>query len=357
MVAERPQYILNSFLLGKIALGRDNIEESITHFSKFLSEVDGADNHPAGDESSPYLIEFICGAHNSLGMIFSDKGDFTEAIKHYTRALESYPDFPEAYYNLGKVFFKQNKLDEAIKHYTRALELDPDFGGIYYSLGSVFFRQNKLDEAVKHYTRALELDPKLPEAHYNLGNTLLKQGKFEKAITHYNKAIMLRPDWDDPRNNLRIAQSRKSQVERIASWNESLRENPNQPELHNILGTIFHRQGDVEKAIYHWKKALELKPDQPDVLNNLAWLLAAERNSEFSEPDEAIRLAERACELSEFKRPDLVDTLAVVYAAAGRFDEAVKTAEKALVLAESANQQQLAEAIKKRLELYKTGRR
>ncbi len=52
-----------------------------------------------------------------------------------------------------------------------------------------------------------------------------------------------------------------------------------------------------------------------------------------------------------------MDTLAAAYAAAGRFGEAVETAEKALVLAESANQQQLAEAIRKRLELYKTGQR
>jgi hypothetical protein len=50
-----------------------------------------------------------------------------------------------------------------------------------------------------------------------------------------------------------------------------------------------------------------------------------------------------------------VDTLAAAYAAAGRFPDAVKTTERAIDLAESANQQQLADEIKKRLELYKTG--
>ena len=51
-----------------------------------------------------------------------------------------------------------------------------------------------------------------------------------------------------------------------------------------------------------------------------------------------------------------VDTLCAAYAEAGRFDEAVKTAEKLLDWAESAGQKGLVEKINNRLGLYKAGK-
>jgi hypothetical protein len=50
----------------------------------------------------------------------------------------------------------------------------------------------------------------------------------------------------------------------------------------------------------------------------------------------------------------LLDTLAVAYAADGRLDEAIKTAQKALSLALSANQKPLADEIQSHLEIYKS---
>ena len=50
------------------------------------------------------------------------------------------------------------------------------------------------------------------------------------------------------------------------------------------------------------------------------------------------------------------DALAAAYAEAGRFTEAVKTAQKAVELALALENQDLARQILKRLELYRTGR-
>ncbi|GAG01740.1 unnamed protein product, partial [marine sediment metagenome] len=98
IVAERPQYILNSFLLGKIALGKDNFEESIAHFSKFLSQINDLNDHDPGHRTLHFVDLRLCNAYNYLGMAFSEQGDFNQAIKHYTRALELDPDLAEAYY-------------------------------------------------------------------------------------------------------------------------------------------------------------------------------------------------------------------------------------------------------------------
>jgi hypothetical protein len=51
-----------------------------------------------------------------------------------------------------------------------------------------------------------------------------------------------------------------------------------------------------------------------------------------------------------------VDALAAAYAVAGRFTEAIETAEKAINLAESTGRKDLAGEIRKRLRLYQAGR-
>ena len=64
------------------------------------------------------------------------------------------------------------------------------------------------------------------------------------------------------------------------------------------------------------------------MLNNLAWILAASADPQVRNGPEAVLLAERACKLTDYKKPLLVGTLAAAYAEAGRFPEAVATARK-----------------------------
>jgi tetratricopeptide (TPR) repeat protein len=90
-------------------------------------------------------------------------------------------------------------------------------------------------------------------------------------------------------------------------------------------------------------------------MNSLAWLLATHKEDKLRGPEEAIRLAERACELTNYKDAGIVDTLAAAYASAGRFSDAAATAEKALKLIEPTGDTERAQNIKKRLQLYKRG--
>ena len=69
-------------------------------------------------------------------------------------------------------------------------------------------------------------------------------------------------------------------------------------------------------------------------------------------PMNGLRLAQQALQLAGSESPQLLDTLAAAYAEAGRFDEAVATARKALTAATQANKEQLAKDIQGRLELY-----
>jgi tetratricopeptide (TPR) repeat protein len=133
ILLERPEYIHNSLLLGQIALGKNNAAQAITHFSKFLSQLDAAGAY-SKDGSFYFLSMDIGNAHNNLGMAFARQENFDRAIVHYNKALEIDPYFANVYYNLGYVFFRRGKLEEAIACYKKAIELRPDYRDALHNL-------------------------------------------------------------------------------------------------------------------------------------------------------------------------------------------------------------------------------
>jgi spermidine synthase len=115
-------------------------------------------------------------------------------------------------------------------------------------------------------------------------------------------------------------------------------------------------EGNVQGSLAHHEQALRIKPDSAEVQNNLAWALATLPPAEGGEPVRAVTLAERACKLTGSQMPAYLDTLAAAYAAAGRFKDAIVTAQKGIELARSAGQPQVVSEIEGHLQLYRDGR-
>jgi Flp pilus assembly protein TadD len=116
------------------------------------------------------------------------------------------------------------------------------------------------------------------------------------------------------------------------------------------------QMGNNDLAMQNLTRAVELKPSNIGALNDLAWLLATTGDVTEEDANRAIEYARRACELTGNKEFGFLDTLAAAYAAAGRFPEAVSTAEKALSGAKAARREDLAGRIQNRLELYRNNR-
>jgi tetratricopeptide (TPR) repeat protein len=88
-------------------------------------------------------------------------------------------------------------------------------------------------------------------------------------------------------------------------------------------------------------------------MNGLAWVLATHPDRKLRDSGRAIRLAQRASELTENRDASILDTLAAAYAAADQFDQAVATAEAALGLIDDRASSDLETDLKKRLDLYR----
>jgi len=93
-----------------------------------------------------------------------------------------------------------------------------------------------------------------------------------------------------------------------------------------------------------------------EMVNTLAWILATNADSMIRNGKEAVLYAEMACKDTGYKEAAILDTLAVAYAEAGRFQEAVITAQKAIEKAEKSQDKSVVEEMKKRLQLYQSGK-
>jgi len=95
------------------------------------------------------------------------------------------------------------------------------------------------------------------------------------------------------------------------------------------------------------------KPELDSALNNLAWLLASSSQPGVRNGAEAVQLAERACELSQERVTVYIGTLAAAYAEAGRFEEAIAAANRAIRCATVRGEEPIAEINRKLLEVYR----
>ena len=292
--------------------------------------------------------------HYNLGKTLQGQGDIDGAIGHYRKALRIDPDFGQAHNNLGTALQAKGNLNEAIGHYREALYINPDSAQAHNNLALVLVSTGKIDEAIGNYRKALRINPDFAETHNNLGLALVSGGKINEAIGHYRQALRVNPNYTRAHYNLALALVSTGWIdEAIGHYREVLRVYPDFAEAHNNLGTALQAQGNRNGAIGHFREVLRIDPDSAQAYNNLAWVLATADDTKISDPAEAVELALRACELTDYNNASLLDTLATAYAAAGRFEKAIEISEKAIEIAVTAGENKLAEDIGSHLELYK----
>lgn len=201
----------------------------------------------------------------------------------------------------------------------------------------------------------IAIAPREHSLHRGLGYTLLRQGRVDEAIEEYHKALRLKSNNSIAHHGLAVALAQNNQIDQaIFHFNRAIMLRPNYAKAHSDLAVALLRKGDVKSALEHLRESIRLRPNLWVAVNNLAWVLATHENPQARNPAEAVELAERACKITHYERPETLDTLAAAYAAAGRFDEAVKIAEKAVELAVlSEDTITRPDDIRRRLRLYR----
>jgi tetratricopeptide (TPR) repeat protein len=194
-------------------------------------------------------------------------------------------------------------MERAIAEARRAIELGRENSSAYQFLMNCLFESHRYNEAIELGREWLAVSPYDVAAHSALGVAMVENGDLAWAAQHLGYVMMLRPE----------VEQAHAQLRQILL---SLAREPDGPQrLRDIAANA---------------------PDSPRMLDELAWLFGTYPDSKSRDGTEAVRLAERACLLTERRIPALLDTLAAAYAEAGDFPRAISAAEEALERARSS---------------------
>jgi arylsulfatase A-like enzyme/Tfp pilus assembly protein PilF len=325
ILKDKPYYVIGYFYLADARRNLGKYEEAISTAREFLKRAQDKLEGKSQDKTQESVEEFM----------------------------------PDAYILLGKTYFQMKQYQEAVQELTRAFEIEQnayDQAKIRNNIGNVYLAQNQLTPAMESFLEAKELDPYLPEAYSNIGLVHLQKGDFDDAMAAFEKAMELKPEWDFPKQQLQQTRqmlTQRAQVQQaIAQLESELENTPDRTDLLDRLGGSYLFLGDRDKAVGYWEQCLLIKPDNPDVLNNLAFLYADKNHVQTYDLGKALEYAQTSCKLSKYQNPNFLDTLALIQATRGDFEQAIEISEQALDLALSSNQSALAESIQKSIEQY-----
>ena len=251
---------------------------------------------------------------------------------------------------------RPTELAEDIVGFEMELAADPDQVMMHDDVASLYLQFGKVDEAVAHYRESARLRPDSPAAAYNLGTGLLQAGALDEAVAHLERALDLNPDYALAHNNLGAAFRLLDRPgDAVRHFRRSLDLRPDDGEALYNLANALMMQGGLDEAAALYRRAVAAAPDAPEPAAELAWLLAAHPDPARRDPARAVELAERAADLTGHARPEVLDVLAAAYAADGRLERAVETAETALGLL-PPDRDNAAEVIRRRLAEYRRAR-
>jgi tetratricopeptide (TPR) repeat protein len=173
---------------------------------------------------------------------YSALGDLATTEKLLQEAIAANPNNLDAYALLGQVYTQQRRLPEATAQFEKWAEKQPKSVGAYTVTGVLLDMQNRPADARAKYERALEIDPRAAVAANNLAWIYAESGgNLDMA--------------------LQLAQIAKSQL-------------PDQPEVNDTLGWIYHKKGLSSLAVPALLQSVEKDPKNAVYLYHLGMAYA-----------------------------------------------------------------------------------
>lgn len=298
-----------------------------------------------------HLVEKDKDDRNSLKiaaeiLVTQDKQD--QALALINDLVETNPEDGNAYLLRAGVLMQQEKTDAARADLDKALEIDAGDIEALLARSELSAAEEDYEEARADVDRALELRPGLPQGFILRSAIAMNTEDYRQAVADLRQLLRR-----DPGNKglllqvaaVYLADERPSMA--VDVYDEILAEDPEAWAAVSGRADALLGLGRHKEAVKYYEKVLQANPDDSNVLNNLAWVLATSTFDDLRDGKRALELAEKACELTEFKAAHIVSTLAAGHAELGDFDKAREWSSKAVELGTGPTKEQLQAELEK----------
>ena len=286
-------------------------------------------------------------AHLALGFFYyycdNDQGHYERALAEFAIAQRGLPNDSEVYMAIGAIERRQGKWPQSTEHLEKAASLDPNNAWVLQNLAYNYLATRDYPKADKILDRGIAA---APDSFSLRGTKATLAIDWKGDLSVAKKMLAQVPAGVDPdgiisfsRINLLMLQRRfpealdllqkqpkeilhaegtapvpKSLLEGIAYLGmkdetkaraafekalpvveQSVRELPNDPARHSLLGGLLAFLGRKEEAIREGKRAVELKPESEDAFDGPMYTIAlAQIYTWTGQKDEALQLIEHS---------------------------------------------------------------
>ncbi len=194
----------------------------------------------------------------TLGNVYFQNEDLTNAVKHFEAALVKFPDYRRAQKNLAFALVRDGKYAEAIKPLTRTIALGGADGKVFGLLGFAYLSQGRNVSAEAAYRQALVFEPENLDFKLGLVKASIGTGNYDYALSLLDELIKQYPDRDSfwtLQANLYI---QKEQPAKAAISLEMLRRlGKANPQSLYLLGDLYMAQESRDLALGAYVEAMD----------------------------------------------------------------------------------------------------
>lgn len=269
------------FTLGSIYTATGRIAEAINELQRALQLA------PNSDE-----------VLRRLGNVYMQAGREREAMTAYSHAIDINPYLWTNYYSLGRAYLKLGQNEQALAAFHHITEVDPTRADGWEAEGAVYFQMGRWGESLPRFQKAVTLRP---EALFvsNLGTALFFLGRYDQAAQVFEKAVAMEPNNDDPRINLADAYRWSGQnAKAVASYDQaialafkSIQVNPKNTASLRNLALSYAKKGDSKRALSFIKRARSIDPKDNTLMyaEAIVYAVAGRTNEAITSLTEALR--------------------------------------------------------------------
>jgi putative PEP-CTERM system TPR-repeat lipoprotein len=260
------------------------------------------------------------------GRALQAAGSYNQALANYARLSEIDPAAVQPYLRMADIHMTAKNPDAAMQSLRKALSIKPDS---IEALRGTIMLDLEAGRAANAAATARDMQrrfPKNPIGFLLEGDVHARGKAWKEAVDAYRNGIK-----ETGANELAIklhaalaAQNVRGEADRFAgAW---LKEHPKDQRFRLYLAELAASRKDFAAAIRNYQAMLKEQPDNPVLLNNLAWVMARNKDPK------AIELAERAYALAP-DQANIVDTLGSLLAEKGDFKRGLELLRRARALA------------------------
>jgi putative PEP-CTERM system TPR-repeat lipoprotein len=210
-------------------------------------------------------------------------GATQQAEQHLRKYLESVPNDVYARKLLAQTLLKSAQPADAAAALAPVLKESTDDPQLLALAGESYMQVRDFDKASAYLEKAAALAPKAAAVRTSLGLSRLGQGNSEKGLSELELATTLDPKSAQATMVLVQTEMNLKHYDKALAAVQSLeKQQPDDPQVHNVKGVVYLMKGDTANARAAFEKAVALQPTYFPAVTNLSRLDLQDKKPELA---------------------------------------------------------------------------